>query len=135
MEVKLIELLGGLILKLAGLNAMRKKEVAAYLEYIAELTAKFAPRFRDSAPFDELHGYTRETERIAKQFVSATSDVLKKKELEEFQSLLDQAVNAKNLLERSPKVGKDTLLAELAEVAAAFRASSATLKGKASRVG
>jgi hypothetical protein len=37
MDIKLIELVGGLVFKLLGLNAERKKEVAAYLDNIAQL--------------------------------------------------------------------------------------------------
>jgi len=43
MELSVVQFLAGLGMKLAGLNVTRKKEVAGYLEYIADLTANFAP--------------------------------------------------------------------------------------------
>jgi len=131
----MVEFLAGLVLKLAGLNVTRKQEVAGYLEYIANLTAKFEPAVRNKSGGSVLHGYTTETQRIAKQFSSATSDVLNKKDLAEFQKLLDTAVNVKRYLETSPGADIEARLTELAEVTAAFRASAATLKGKASRIG
>lgn len=130
MKMTLTDLLGGLILKLLALNGLRKRELTAQLEYIGELAGKFAPRFRDNAPYNELYGYSSEAERAARQFASATADVLGDEELDGFQALVAQVVDLKSLLKRSARDGKDVVLAEMAEVAAAFRASAETLKGR-----
>jgi hypothetical protein len=73
MDLSLVKFLGDVVFKLWGLNAERKKEVAVYLEGIAETIGKFGPRLREGAPDDELRGYISETHQLAKRFGSATT--------------------------------------------------------------
>lgn len=135
MDLKLIEYLGGIVFKLMGLNAERKKEVAAYMESISQTIGKFGPRLREGAPFDELCGYAAETHDLAKLFASATSDVLPESERQELVGKLERAFNAKDFLAHGGCEQREQLLVFLGEAAGTFRAAAATLKASANKFG
>ena len=133
--MSLVEYLGGLVFKLLGMNAERKKEVAIYMASIAETLGKFGPRWRDNAPFDELRGYAAETQDLAKRFADATSDVLARSERDDHIQKLQAAFNAKELLTKGDHAAFEEKLAFLAEVAGTFRSAAATLRASASKFG
>jgi hypothetical protein len=135
MDLKLIELVGGWVFKLLGLNADRKLAVAKYLEHIADTISKFGPRLRGDAQHDELVGYICEIQNYAKKFNEATSHVLSEKDRNEFVAKLNQAFNAKSLLAVKNGTDKEALLDQLATIAGCFRAASATLMASAGKVG
>ncbi len=135
MDLKLIDYLGGIIFKLLGLNAERKKEVAVYLESISQTIAKFGPRLREGAPFDELHGYAAETQELARRFASATSDVLPESERKELIEKLEGAFNAKDFLAQGGGEQREHFLVFLGEAAGTFRAAASTLKASANKFG
>ena len=133
--MSLIEYLGGLLFKLLGMNAERRKEVAIYMASIAETLGKFGPRWRDGAPSDELRGYAAETEDLTKRFADATSDVLPKSERDAHIQKLEIAFNAKFLLAKGNDSEFEEKLAFLAEVAGTFRSAAATLRASANKFG
>lgn len=135
MDLKLIEYLGGIVFKLLGLNAERKKEVAAYMESISQTIGKFGPRLREGAPFEELRGYAAETHEFARRFASATSDVLPESERKELIQKLEEAFNAKDFLARGGGEQREQLLVFLGEAAGTFRAAASTLKASANKFG
>lgn len=135
MDLKLIEYLGGIVFKLMGLNAERKKEVAAYMESISQTIGKFGPRLREGAPFEELCGYSAETQELARRFASVTSDVLPESERQELVGKLERAFNAKDLLAHGGGEQREQLLVFLGEAAGTFRAAAATLKASANKFG
>lgn len=135
MELKLIEYLGGIVFKLLGLNAERKREVATYMESISQTIAKFGPRLKEGAPLEELSGYVAETHELARRFASATSDVLPDNERQEFVEKLQRAFNAKEFLSCGGGEDREHLLVFLGEAAGTFRAAAATLKASTSKFG
>lgn len=137
MDLISIEYLGGIVFKLLGLNAERKKEVAAYMERISKTIAKFGPRLREGAPFDELQGYATETHELARGFASATSDVLPESERKELIEKLERSFNAKDFLAKNKSGGEERehLLVFLGEAAGTFRAAASTLKASANKFG
>lgn len=136
MELKLIEYLGGMVFKLLGLNAERKKEIAtSYMESMSQTIAKFGPRLKECVPFEELCGYAAETHELARRFASATSDVLPENERKELVEKLERAFNAKDFLSRSGGEERERLLVFLGEASGTFRAAAATLKASTSKLG
>jgi hypothetical protein len=135
MAASTAEYLGELVLKLIGMNASRKREVAEYMFNIAETLGKFAPKLREGASQDELWGLAKETEDLAKRFAKATSDVLPEKEQQAHISRLEKAFNAKNMLTTGTIEQRDQLLLSIAEAAGAFRSAAASLKGSAGKFG
>jgi hypothetical protein len=133
MTAALVEYVGGLVFKLLGLNAERKKEVAAYMESIAQTLGKFGPRLRDGALPDELLGYAAETQDLAARFSRATSDVLPIAEREEHIKKLSAAFNAKDLIARGQAEGRDELLVFVSQAAGTFRSAAATLRASANK--
>ena len=135
MSMSTVEYVGSLVLKLLGMNAERKKEVAAYMSGIAETLGKFGPRLRDKAPSDELKGYAAETQGLAERFATATSDVLPQAEREDHIKRLHTAFNAKKLLTDGNNAEQEELLAFLGEAAGSFRSAAATLRASANKFG
>ena len=133
--MSLVEYLGGLVFKLLGMNAERKKEVATYMASIADTLGKYGPRWRDNAPFNELRGYAAETQDLAKRFADATSDVLPKQEREDHIKKLEAAFSAKDLLAKGDDAEFEEKLAFLSEVAGTFRSAAATLRASANKFG
>ncbi|HYD78510.1 MAG TPA: hypothetical protein VEC06_01780 [Paucimonas sp.] len=133
--MSLVDFLSGLVFKLLGLNAERKKEVAAYMEGIAETLGEFAPRLREGAPFEELSRYVAKTEGLAKHFADATRDVLPEAERSELNRKLEEAFNAKTLLSTNTEVERQELLVFISKTAGTFEAAADTLRASANKFG
>jgi hypothetical protein len=134
MDLSLVKFLGDIVFKLLGLNAERKKEVAVYMESIAQTIGQFGPRLREGALTDELLGYVSETQQLAASFVSATSDVLPEDIRKELAEQLWQAFNAKDHLIKSAE-DREQWFILLGEIAGVFRGAAATLKASANKFG
>src|SRR5258708_10853923 len=93
--LKLIEITGGLVARLLGLNKDRKLEVAKYLTQIAETLSEFPVRVRAGAKFEELGGLSKQAGEYAARFGDATEVVLSEKDILRFKELLGQAHDAK----------------------------------------
>ncbi len=131
----MLELLATLLGKLVSLNTVRKQEVAAHLNRIADVIESFSPKLKAGVDFAELQGLAVRTRELAEGFSNVTSDVLPRDKREEFVKALDAAVNAKQLLVDSMGSKREALLLELATAAARFRGAADNLNGSASKIG
>jgi hypothetical protein len=132
--LQVVELLGSLIGKLLGLRTERKKEVAAFLDSIADQISKFPQLIRANAPMEQLAECSSAIRTYGERFTEVASDVLTDSERSELVNRLDETYNAKQLLMTSQDENKQQLLTTLSESAGAFRAYAGVLRATASQL-